>query len=129
MNRRTAWERFCFHWRVAGLFFLLFLVGCGTPDWQVSLQVPSRADPDRPVPLTLEVTEGGQPVTGMHVEARLEMRRMDHGLIDVTLAERKAGRYEGSVDLPMGGEWEAHLTMTRNGETRTQTVTLTIPEN
>lgn len=90
------------------LLVLLVLTACASnPAYETSLVVPDQVAADQEVPLTLTVKENHQPVTGLTIAAHLEMKKMDHGSIDVTFTEKGNGEYVAPVKIPMGGEWVA----------------------
>ncbi len=89
---------------------ILALVGCASkPAYETALQVPDKFKVGEEIPLTLTVKQNNQPVTGLVVTAHLEMKKMDHGTVDVTFAEKENGEYRANAKLPMGGEWVAFI--------------------
>lgn len=102
------------------LCFILMLVtvvfaGCSSaPAYQSSIQVPKSFAVGQEIPITLMVKQDNQPVTGLTVTAKLEMKKMDHGSVDVAFSEKGNGEYVANVQLPMGGEWIA-VTQLKNG--------------
>lgn len=104
----------------------LILSGCSSPNWEASIQPPAAFQSDQPLPLIVEINENGKPVTGLKVHAELEMTKMDHGTTEVDFKETDKGKYEGTVRLPMGGEWNAYLEMTNGNNTTEQTVTFEV---
>ncbi len=93
---------------LAALFALLLLAGCGGgTDWSATLQAPPQFALGQELPLVLTVKADGKPVTGLVVKAQLEMKKMDHGTVEVVFAEKGEGVYEAKAKLPMGGDWVA----------------------
>lgn len=66
-------------------------------------------------PFVVEIKENGKAASGLSVHATFEMVDMDHGTITTKLKEKSEGVYEGKVQLPMEGEWEALLRI-KNGK-------------
>ncbi|NUK30299.1 FixH family protein [Parageobacillus sp. VR-IP] len=100
---------------VAVLIITLFLVGCHKQDWEVSIKTKPFYKEGVPAPFAVEVKANGKPVSGLTVHATFEMVNMDHGTITTTLREKSEGVYEGKVQLPMEGDWEALLRI-KNGK-------------
>jgi YtkA-like len=88
---------------------ILFLVGCNKGDWEVSVKTKPFYKEGVSAPFVVEIKENGKPASGLNVHATFEMANMDHGTITATLKEKSEGMYEGKVQLPMEGEWEALL--------------------
>jgi hypothetical protein len=107
-----------------GLAVLCILIStaCSSPGWVATLQTPSGFEAEQPLPLVVEVNENGKPVTGLKMNGVLEMVKMDHGTIEVDFKEIGNGKYEGTVELPMGGDWNAILKMEKGNKSKEQTV-------
>jgi hypothetical protein len=63
------------------------------------------------VRFSAKVREGDEPVTDAAVELALSMPTMDMGGPTVMLRHAGEGEYEATVDLSMGGEWQAIVTV------------------
>ncbi|MDQ0339079.1 nitrogen fixation protein FixH [Caldalkalibacillus uzonensis] len=91
------------------MVILMAMIGCSSgPAYEAEITAEGAVHEDKVV-LHLTVTEGEQPVSGLDIKGILEMRRMDHGIIEVHFVETEAGTYRGEAQLPMGGEWIATL--------------------
>jgi nitrogen fixation protein FixH len=111
--------------RVA-ILSLLVLSACSSPDWKATILPSTEFKTEQPILLTVEVMENGKPVTGLNVKGELEMVKMDHGTLEVDFKESGNGKYEGNSQLPMEGEWNAILEMTKGNITKEQTVTFEV---
>ncbi|MFT9846793.1 FixH family protein [Aneurinibacillus sp. REN35] len=110
-------------WMLSSLFMLLFLVGCTShAQWEATVKVPPSFSVGEACPIEVSITENGKPVSGLQVEAQVEMKGMDHGTIDIAFQDKGDGTYEGAALLPMGGEWEAVVKMSGDGNSQEQTV-------
>lgn len=67
------------------------------------------------------VTRAGEPVTDATVHVLLTMPAMKMYGSDVVLAHTETGRYEGTANLSMAGDWQANVTVTA-GEAEGKTV-------
>lgn len=105
------------------IFGSVFFTGCSSPNWEASIQPPAKFIADQPIPLLVEIEENGKPVTGLQVKGELEMAKMDHGTVIVNFKEIDNGKYEGSVELPMNGKWNAIIEMKKGKISKEQTVT------
>jgi uncharacterized protein YfeS len=119
----------CFRFNRLILLALLALIclpavaGCGSsPGWEASLDAPPAFKAGGTLPLALNVTGQGQPVTGLMVTAVLEMTRMEHDQLRVVFTEKGGGVYQAEVLLPMDGEWSADIHMEKNGKSKELTV-------
>lgn len=89
---------------------LIVLGGCGSATkWQSTLTVQGEYKEGEALPILLEVKEKEQPATGLTIQASLEMKRMNHGTVEVTFTEKGSGVYESTATLPMHGDWTANL--------------------
>lgn len=106
---------------------LLLIGGCGkSPDWQVSLIASGELKEGESLPLTLEVKKKGQPVHGLHIDAVLEMQRMNHGTVEVQFTEKGEGVYEGSAILSMPGDWTGNLVISDTKHTDEVSINFTV---
>ncbi|WP_425535962.1 FixH family protein [Bacillus methanolicus] len=94
---------------------MFFLVGCNKGDWDVSVKTKPFYKEGVSAPFVVEIKENGKAASGLSVHATFEMVDMDHGTITTKLKEKSEGVYEGKVQLPMEGEWEALLRI-KNGK-------------
>lgn len=88
-----------------GLSFAMaiILAGCGGSSVEVSL----AADPTPETDSTFEIflTQDGEAVTDFSGETEWRMVDMDHGTEVAPLTHTDEGVYEGTVNLPMPGDW------------------------
>jgi hypothetical protein len=117
-----------FRWLV--LSVLLLLTACGSnTDWSASLEQQPVYVKGQPSQLAVRITDHeGQALNNLQVKATLEMVKMDHGSIEADLADRGDGVYAGNLELSMGGEWRAVLTLSDGSRTQEQTVTFQAKE-
>lgn len=108
--------------RWLAVFCMMILSACSSPDWEAAIGTPTGFQPEEPFPLIVEVNENGKPVTGLQMSGVLEMAKMDHGTIEVDFKETENGKYEGTVKLPMGGDWNAILEMAKEKKSKEQTI-------
>lgn len=91
---------------------LLAVTGCSSKSQYVTtLQTPKSMKMGQEIPLTLQVQQNQQPATGLTISAQLEMKKMDHGTVEVTFREQGNGEYVAQAKLPMGGDWVAITTI------------------
>ncbi|WP_047153616.1 FixH family protein [Aneurinibacillus tyrosinisolvens] len=94
---------------IAGLFTL---TACGSVgNWKVDVLTSSPFHEGKPTTLTMQIKAGNTPVSGLQVQADLEMKNMDHGTIDVSFHEKEKGTYTGEALLPMNGDWVGLITV------------------
>ncbi|GED17925.1 FixH family protein [Aneurinibacillus migulanus] len=109
-------------WMLSTLFLLL-LVGCtSSTQWEAAVKVPAVFKVGKACPIVVNITENGSPVSGLQVNVQVEMKGMDHGTIEVALEDKGKGTYEGAALLPMGGEWEAVVKMSKDRNNQEQIV-------
>ncbi|WP_134699348.1 FixH family protein [Ammoniphilus sp. YIM 78166] len=112
---------------VASLLVLI-LAGCsGGADWQGTIE-PITSYTDQGVPFKLHIQEGGKGITGLEIEAELEMKHMDHGSVPVSFADQGDGIYEGIGQVPMGGDWIAVVSATDGKRKKELILPFTIKE-
>lgn len=89
------------------VMMLLFVVGCGgSEEFTLSVENdPYYHQGELTEIVLLAEDENGEPITGLSITGKLEMEKMDHGLIEVAFKDNGDGTYTGEVELPMGGEW------------------------
>ena len=78
--------------------------------------------------IVLSATEGEEGVTGMNITGKLEMAKMDHGVIEATFSDNGDGTYRAEADLPMGGEWMMDMEAEKDGETYEEVITFQVSE-
>ncbi len=71
---------------------------------------------------------GGAPISGAQVQARLVMPLMDMGKNQFPLKEVGGGKYQGSGEFTMAGEWEVNITATEDGKTGTYRFNVAVVE-
>jgi nitrogen fixation protein FixH len=109
------------------LLFILFLPGCSSnSDYNISVKTEPKYKAGSSYPIAFEVTKDGQPVPDLKIIASLEMAKMDHGSIELTLTDQGGGLYESSVELPMAGEWIANIEAGIDGETIEKVITFDV---
>lgn len=114
------------------LFFILMILsivfaGCSSkPAYQATIQVPEKFTAGQEIPISLQVKLDNQPATGLTVSAVLEMKKMNHGTVDVTFVEKGNGEYVANAKLPMGGEWIAVTQLKKDNNTVEQEIGFTI---
>ncbi|GAX91395.1 FixH family protein [Effusibacillus lacus] len=111
--------------KIAGFVLLagILLTGCGSDnDWVANVQAPAQYIGEQELPITIEIKEQGQPVTGLQVKAQFEMKKMDHGKVEAMFTDGGNGTYTGKVKLPMGGEWLVNVNMSNGKRTEEQTL-------
>lgn len=114
---------------LASLLSGLLLAGCSSgPDWTLSLEAPEKFVSGREITLKLNVQEKNKPVTGLQVSAQLEMKKMDHGTVDVDFQEKGDGVYEGKTMLEMGGEWTAIVRLSDKQQQKESIASFSIQE-
>lgn len=111
------------------LMGLFVLSGCGGSNYSVEVVDTPVFKPDlSPSAVTFKIAEGENPVKGLDVTANFEMEKMDHGSIQVSLKDKGEGIYGGEVALPMGGDWQALLTIKNGNDSEEKLVTFTVEE-
>lgn len=99
------------------LFSLLFLfTGCSNGDWEVTIKTTPFYKEGVAAPFAVQIKENGKLAKQLNVHATFEMSNMDHGKIEVDLHEKENGVYEGNVQLPMEGDWEALLVIKKGND-------------
>ncbi|OLO28638.1 hypothetical protein BTR23_17120 [Alkalihalophilus pseudofirmus] len=107
------------------LLLLMFLFGCSS---QSNIETVVEFEPQH-VSDTLQIyiSDNEEPLTGLDIIGVIEMARMDHGIVEQIFSEIGNGMYETSLDLPMGGEWLAQLTISKENETFEHLLMFEIP--
>ena len=110
------------------LITMLVVSGCGAS--QIEIEVDKVPDfvKGKESNFILKVTEGEELKTGLSITAKLEMAKMDHGVIEVSLEEVREGFYKGEVTLPMGGDWIADIQIDSSDGLVEEVVTLKVQE-
>lgn len=97
----------------------------GTPQEAGPFQVTLSLKPAQPkvgdARFTAKVTRDGQPVTNGTVKLDTSMPTMNMGDPDTALKHTRGGVYEGTLNLSMGGYWEAKVIISAGGATGTAT--------
>ncbi|WP_070121380.1 FixH family protein [Bacillus marinisedimentorum] len=111
------------------LLALIMLTACGAEtSLQADVKETSGYVQGEATEIVLAINDEKGPAEGLDVSGVLEMAKMDHGTIEVEFKEQSAGTYASSVELPMGGEWQADLTLENDGEQAEQLVTFEVAE-
>ncbi|MBO0962411.1 FixH family protein [Neobacillus sp. MM2021_6] len=102
---------------IISLLLVFVAAGCGASNnVNVKLSAPKTFTPGKPYAMQIKVTDkAGNPVKGAKVSANLNMKNMDHGTISVTAEEIGDGKYIGTADLPMNGDWLATILVEHEG--------------
>jgi len=99
------------------LFSLLFLfTGCSNGDWEVVIKTTPFYKEGVAAPFVVQLKENGKLAKQVKVHVTFEMSNMDHGKIEVDLHEKGNGIYEGNIQLPMEGDWEALLVIEKGND-------------
>lgn len=109
------------------LLGLFVISGCNSsPDWVVELVETPQFVENQASQVSFKITEGDKLVENLDVNAKFEMAKMDHGSIDVELADKGEGIYSGAVTLPMEGEWQAFLTISAENISSEEVIKFTV---
>ncbi|MFF2449730.1 SCO family protein [Neobacillus sp. NPDC058068] len=97
--------------------FLILMAGCSNSNpYSVKLSTPKTFTPGKTMAMQFKVVDKqGKPVNGANVNADLNMKNMDHGTLPIHAEEIGDGKYIGSVNLPMQGDWVATISVEHNG--------------
>ena len=97
---------------------ILFIVGCGASNnLTVKLTTPKTFTPGKIFAMQFTVVDNkGNPIQGAEVSANLNMKKMDHGTTPVAVEEIGDGKYIGTANLAMNGDWVASIKMEHDGE-------------
>ncbi|MFJ7729232.1 SCO family protein [Neobacillus sp. NPDC097160] len=103
---------------ILSLILVIVVAGCGASNnLNVKLSTPKTFTPDKPYVMQIKIEDKkGHPVKGAKVSAHLNMKNMDHGTIPVTAEDIGEGKYIGTTDLPMNGDWVATIIVENDGE-------------
>lgn len=98
--------------------FLIVIAGCSNSNiYSVKLSAPKTFILGKTMAIQFKVVDKqGKPVNGANVNADLNMKNMDHGTLPIHAEEIGDGKYIGSVNLPMQGDWVATISVEHNGE-------------
>jgi len=98
--------------------FIIIISGCGgLNNVSVKLSSPKTFTPGKIYAMQFTVLDKqGNPVEGVNVSADLTMKNMDHGTTPVEVEEIGDGKYIGTADLAMNGDWVAAVPVEHNGE-------------
>lgn len=103
--------------RLTALLLLALLAGCSAdPEYTIEITKPIYQQPEKEMPMEIQVTEKDKGVTGLDVSAEFSMTNMDHGMTKVKLTEGEDGIYSGNVELPMPGKYEILFILEKDGE-------------
>ncbi|MEH7744876.1 SCO family protein [Neobacillus drentensis] len=100
-------KSFVFIW---SLMFIL-IAGCGSAsNFTIKLSTPKKFTPGKIYAMQFSVIDKqGNPVKGAKVSADLNMKNMDHGTTPVAIEEIGDGKYIGTANLAMNGDWVASI--------------------
>jgi cytochrome oxidase Cu insertion factor (SCO1/SenC/PrrC family) len=97
---------------------LIIITGCGASNnLTMKLSTPKTFTPGKT--FAMQFTIGNKqvnPVKDAKVSAELHMKNMDHGTIPVVTEEIGDGKYIGTVNLPMNGDWVVTIIVEHDGE-------------
>ena len=97
---------------------IIFIAGCGASDrLSVKLSTPKTFTPEKTYAMQFTVTDKqGNPVEDAKVSANLNMKNMDHGTTPVAVEELGQGKYIGTANLAMNGDWVASIKVEHEGD-------------
>jgi cytochrome oxidase Cu insertion factor (SCO1/SenC/PrrC family) len=97
---------------------IIFIAGCGTSNnLTVKLTAPKTFTPGKIFAMQFTVIDNkGNPIKGAKVSANLNMKNMDHGTTPVAVEEIGDGKYIGTANLAMNGDWVASIKVEHDGE-------------
>ncbi|EKN70598.1 electron transporter protein SCO1/SenC [Neobacillus bataviensis LMG 21833] len=97
---------------------IILSTGCGASNnLNVKLSASKTYTPGKPYAMQIKINDKeGNPVEGAMVSANLNMKNMDHGTISVTAEDIGDGKYIGTADLPMNGDWVANIFVEHDGD-------------
>ncbi|MFK9095026.1 SCO family protein [Bacillus salipaludis] len=103
---------------ILSLILVIVVAGCGASNnLNVKLSAPKTFTPGKPYVMQIKIEDKkGHPVKGAKVSAHLNMKNMDHGTIPVPAEDIGDGKYIGTTDLPMNGEWVATIIIEHDGK-------------
>ncbi|MEH7083242.1 SCO family protein [Neobacillus drentensis] len=95
---------------ILSLMFIL-IGGCGSAsNFTIKLSTPKTFTPGKIYAMQFSVIDKqGNPVKGAKVSADLNMKNMDHGTTPVAIEEIGDGKYIGTANLAMNGDWVASI--------------------
>ncbi|WP_419954940.1 FixH family protein [Neobacillus niacini] len=103
--------------RLTALLLAALLGGCSAgPDYSIEITKPIYQEPDKEMPMEIQVKEKDKGVTGLDVTAEFSMTNMDHGMTKAELTEGEDGIYSGNVELPMPGKYEILFILEKDGD-------------
>ncbi len=70
----------------------------------------------------------GAPINGAEVKANLVMPLMDMGKNEFPMKDIGGGKYEGTGEFSMAGEWEVNITATQGGKSGTYRFNVAVVE-
>ncbi|MEY2191152.1 SCO family protein [Neobacillus sp. BF23-41] len=97
---------------------IIFIAGCGASNnLTVKLTTPKTFTPGKIFAMQFTVVDNkGNPIEGAEVSANLNMKNMDHGTAPVAVEEIGDGKYIGTANLAMNGDWVASIKVEHDGE-------------
>ncbi|WP_026566515.1 SCO family protein [Bacillus sp. UNC41MFS5] len=103
---------------ILSLMFI-FIAGCGSAsNLTIKLSTPKTFTPGNIYAMQFSVVDKqGKPVEGAKVSADLTMKNMDHGTTPVAVEEIGDGKYIGTSNLAMNGDWVASIKVEHDGKT------------
>ncbi|MDS9472925.1 FixH family protein [Sporosarcina pasteurii] len=107
---------------------IMILAGCGASKLDFIVEKAPVYEEEVASEFVLKVTDSAEEVTGLSIEATLEMAKMDHGVIEVFFNDSGDGTYTGNVELPMGGEWIADIRAEKDGKMIEDVLTFDVKE-
>lgn len=97
---------------------LVLIAGCvASNNLNVKLSTSKTFTPGKPYVMQFTIRDSeGKPVEGAKITANLNMKNMDHGTISVSAEDIGEGKYIGTADLPMNGDWIADIHVEYDGK-------------
>ena len=102
---------------ILSLMFI-FIAGCGSAsNLTIKLSTPKTFTPGKIYAMQFSVVDKqGNPVEGAKVSAELNMKNMDHGTTPVAVKEIGDGKYIGTANIAMNGDWMATIKVEQDGK-------------
>ncbi len=107
---------------------MFVMSGCGASKVDITVEQAPVYEGESSSEFIVKATEADEGVSGLTIQATLEMAKMDHGVIEVTFIDNGDGTYTSDVELPMAGEWIADVRADHNGKEIEEVLTFDVKE-
>lgn len=104
------------------------LWGCGGGNLDFAVEKAPVYEYEVASDFIITIKDKDEAITGVKMQAILEMAKMDHGIIEVPFIDNGDGTYTGAVELPMGGEWIASIEASKDGKDFEEVLTFDVKE-